>query len=284
MNKLKTYREYIILAAIAAGLLLYIIFRTAGNINYNLPEPSSVNADDINKVSIEGSNIDLEFSRTGSQWFIEPEGWHAENSNLTPIVKALADIKIIDLISTSGNPEVYDLGESQRVKVTAYNGDDILREIYVGKVSSTGIYTYMMLPGDDNIYSVRGNMASRISDKKSMRDKKFLQVNRDSIQTVILSHSEETTILNAEDEDLKSIINLFDPLRCKDFLYTETAGGPEWTLEITASDSESTLLEIWKKTGDVYPARSSQNGYMVNLTSYTAEKLLGAFGIEFEEN
>lgn len=295
MNKLKTYREYIILIAIAAVLLLYIIFRSAGNINYSLPQPDAVDAERINRITMEGQ-LNLEFSKTDDQWFIEPEGWQAENSNFTTIVKALADIRITDLISTSGNPGVYSLDENQRVLVKAYDGNELLREIYVGKVSNTGIYTYIMFPDDNNIYSVRGNIASKVSDKNSMRDKKFLKLNRDSVLKMTLtSPGAETVILfkdgtdvwqgdsyDADDELVKAAVNLLDPLRCKDFLYTEPSGSAAWTIEFLTTDGTVTL-EIWPESDNLYPARSSQNGYFVNITPYAAERILESFGLVFGE-
>ena len=297
MNKLKIYREYIILAAIAALLLLYIIFRSAGNINYTLPEPDIFDEDKISRLTFQGSAVDLDFSRTDDQWLIEPEGWPAENSNLTAITKALADLKITDLISTSGNPEVYDLGEEQRILVKAYDRDKVIRELFVGKVSSTGIYTYIMLPGDDNVYSVRGNLPSRISDRKSMRDKRFLQIDRDSVTEMVLSdgtaqkivlYKDETTMwksdsFDADDTAVKNVVNTLDPLRCKSYLYETPAGSPQWTVDFATGDG-NVRLEIWPEASDnIYPARCSQNGYFVNMTAYATEKLLGAFGIVFDE-
>ena len=140
-----------------------------------------------------------------------------------------------------------------------------------------------MLPGDDNIYSVRGNIASRVTDKKSMRDKRFLQIDRDSILNMDLITGGETLSLAADDEKLKSIISMLDPMRCKDFLYEEPEGSPEWVIEVLTSDEGSTKLEIWPETNNLYPARSSQNGYLVEITPYAAEKLLGAFGVGFAE-
>ena len=69
----------------------------------------------------------LDFSRTDGQWHIEPEGWIAENGNLNAISEAMADPKIADLISTSGNPGIYSLDETQRVLVKAWIGDDVVR-------------------------------------------------------------------------------------------------------------------------------------------------------------
>ena len=297
MNKMKIYREYIILAAIAAVLLLYIIFRSAGNINYDLPEPAAVDIDQITRITLEGTYMDHEFTKTDDQWFIEPEGWHADNSNIIAIAKALADLKVTDLISTSGNPEIYSLGEDERVLVKAYKGDEVLREVYVGKVSATGIYTYMMFPGDENIYSVRGNLPSRVKDKNAMRDKKFLQLNRDSVLKMTLNGPEvdnfvlfkdpegiwRSNSIEPDDAAVKAVVNMLDPLRCKDFLYEEPAGAALWTIDFLTEEGTETL-EIWPETAEeIYPARCSQNGYLVKTTPYAVEKLLGAFGISFGE-
>ena len=294
MNKLKAYTEYIILAALAVLLLMYIIFRSAGNINYKLPEPSLVEPDDISRISIEGPGTELDFSKTDQQWYIEPESWEAENSNLTAIAKTLGELKIADLISTSGNPGVYELEDEQKYLVKAYDRDSLVRELYVGKVSSNGIYTYVMFPGNDSIYSVRGNLPSRVKDKNSMRDKRFLQLNRNSVQKMTLKGDYNITLskdtegvwssdsIEADDAGVKSVVNMFDPLRCKDFLYDQPAGAAEWTIELL-TDEGVVSLDIWPETdNEIYPVRNSQNGYFVQATPYAVEKILGAFGIEFE--
>ncbi len=296
MNKLKIYREYIILAVIAALLVLYIIFRSAGNINYILPEPAVLDGESISGITIQGAEVNLEFIKTDGQWYIEPEGWHADNSLLNPIVKALADVKIADLISTSGNPAFYDLNEGNRILVKAYSGNETVRELFVGKVSSTGIYTYMMFPGDDNIYSIRGDLPSRVSDRDSMRDKKFLNINRNSVIRMTLNTAVTKPValtknsdgiwisdsFEADDSAVKAAVNMLDPLRCKSFLYETPADSPEWTVIIYTDEGEE-KLEIWPESNELYPARCSQNGYFVNATPYAVEKLLGAFGVVFSD-
>lgn len=285
-----------ILAVIAALLLLYIIFRSAGNINYVLPETTDVEQELISRITIDGP-MSLEFSKSDDQWFIQPEGWHAENSNLTAISKALAELKLVDLISTSGNPGIYALDEEQRVLVKAFNGDTLVREIYVGKVSNNGIYTYIMFPGDENIYSVRGNLPSRVKDRNSMRDKRFVQIDRNTtlkmtlrggsapMQAIFKDADGVWRSITGEPDDaaVKAAVNMLDPLRCKDFIYEAPADSPEWIIDILTEDG-IVNLEIWAETDDeIYPARCSQNGYMVQMTPYATEKLLGVFGVEFAE-
>ena len=308
MNKLKLYREYIILAAAAAALLLFIIFRSAGNINYDLPETRILDEAEINRITIDGEDIALTFESVDGEWYIEPEHWLADGGNTGSIARALADLKIVDLISTSGNPEVYELGEKNRILVRAYNGDELLREIYAGKVSSTGVYTYISLPGDDNVYSVRGNLPAKVKDKDSMRDKKFLEIDRDSVLKMTLKDAAGTEltvfkdaqgtwrsndipaapVVTAEapettlDDDVKAILPVLDPLRCKSFRYDEPDTPAQWQLSILTEEGE-VQLQIWPQDNGVYPARSSQNGYLVNTTPYAAEKILGLFGVLTED-
>ncbi len=298
MNKLKIYREYIILAVIAALLLVYIIFRSSGNINYKLPEFDILDEDSITRITITGPSVDFDFSRTNGNWFIEPEGWPAESSNLKSMAKSLAEPIIADLISTSGNPELYELGDDQKILVQAWIGNEVVRKIYVGKVSSTQIYTYTMFEGDDNIYSIRGNLPSRISDKNSMRDKRFIKLNRESVLRMSLESDKIDTrflfknkediwgskIYETDDAEIKSVVNMLSPLRCKSYLYETPEGEPKWTVKFLTEAEGEIALEIWPEKDDgTYPARCSQNGYFVNMTSYSVEKILKAFGITQDE-
>ena len=300
MDRLKEYREYIILAVIAAALLLFIIFRSAGNMNYDLPEPDTIDYDRVARVTIEGTELDLEFTRSGGNWLIQPEGWIADSKTLESIVKGITEIRVADLISSSGNAELYDLDESMRARAAVYDADgELLRELYVGKISSSGVYTYMMFPGDDNIYSVRGTLPSKIAGgKTSMRSREIFRIPRDSIEKMVMRGPKGTVTLYKDENDewksadsgfeadsakASSALSYLDPTRCAGFLDAPPAGNPEWTIEVSGA-GETAELEIWPEADDKkYPARSSQNGYPVLLTKYIAENLLEAFGLVFSE-
>lgn len=297
MNKTKTIREFIILAVIAALLLLYIIFRTAGNINYDLPAVPAVTSESIDHITVSGPQVDLDFSREDEKWSINPEGWTADKASLKAISSAVAELKLTDLISTSGALSRYNLDEQERITIKAYSSGELLREIYIGKVSSSGIYTYIMLPGDDNIYSVRGDLPSRFSgDKTTMRDKEILSVPRSgALKMTLIEGSRALTVSRDKDgiwtadggleingENASAIVPVLSPLRCTDFLQTLPAEPAEMVLDIQTADG-NIFLEIWPETGDGYPARSSVNGYPILLTAYTTEKILKVFGIEITE-
>ncbi|MBI9105460.1 MAG: DUF4340 domain-containing protein [Spirochaetales bacterium] len=296
MNKLKTWRELIILAAIAAVLLLYIIYRTAGNINYELPVLQQVDSESIDHITIEGPDTSLDFTRQDEAWLINPEGWIANQSMLKTITSAVANLKPADLISSSGALSKYNLDETQKFTVKIFSGSELQREIYVGKVSSSGIYTYVMFPGNKNIYSVRGDLPSRFGGQKSaMREKQILSVPRDGIlkmsmktdDRVMTMFKDGSGIWHAEgrddevDSSIKAAIPMLSPLRCTGFLESLPASGFSWTIDIQTTEG-NVLLEVWPETAEGYPARSSQNGYPVLLTSYTTEKILETFGVVFE--
>jgi len=296
MNKLKAWREIIILTAIGAVLLLYIIFRTAGNINYELPVLPQFEAESIDRITAEGSESNLDFLRQEEGWIISPEGWAADGSALKAISSAAADLKPADLISKAGSLSRYELDEEQRLTLKAYSEGQLMREVFIGKVSSSGIYSYVMFPGDDNVYSVRGDLRSRFGgDKQSMREKQILSVPRDGLQKMSLSSGGSLTSLfndgsgvwrsedgfEPDNEKIKSVIPTLSPLRCTDFLEGEPSSDAEWIIEIQSTEGRI-VLEIWPETEDGFPARSSTNGYPVLLPSYTARNILGAFGIVFE--
>lgn len=297
MDKIKEYREYIILIGISILLLLYIIFRSAGNINYKLPVTENYNEDEINHITISSPQIELDLVKMNGQWFLQPENWEADNSNPIAIAKELANLKITDLISTSGNKEVYELDQENRSTVKAYIDNKLVREIYVGKVSQTGIYTYIQLPDDKNVYSVRGNLPSRVKDKKSMRNKEFLSIKRDSVNKLELAEKNgleisltkdattlewSSTDIEADNEAIKSAVNILDPLRCVDFINKQTTKA-DWTINIITTEGTSSL-SIWKPvSGKNYIAQNSTNGYFVTVSPYSIEKILTAFGYDFDK-
>ena len=296
MTKLKQWREIIILSAAAVLLLVYIIFRSGGNINYVLPVLPALTGDDVTAITAEGDGVSLRFEKSGGQWKIQPEGWEAAQATLDSIAKTIADLKPVDLISTAGKPEQYDLDEESRITVTAAGGGDVLRKFYAGKVSSAGIYTYVLFPGDDNIYSVRGDLRGRLgADAESFREKEILRLPRGQISRFVLMGADGTSAavglkdgvwtgeegFEADSAAVDSMIPSLSPLRCTDFIDTP-AGTPAWILTAETAEGDFTL-EIWDKTEDGYPARSSSNGYPVMLTQYTTENVLRVFGLSFGE-
>jgi len=296
MNKLKAWREIIILAAIGAALLLYIIFRTAGNINYELPVLPLLESDSIDRITAEDSQINLDFIKQEENWIISPEGWAADKSSLKAISSAIAELKPADLISSAGSLSRYDLDDEHRLTVKAYSEGQLMREIFIGKVSSSGIYSYVMFPGDSNVYSVRGDLPSRFGgERKTMREKQILSVPRDGLLKMSLSTGGGLTSLfddgsgvwrsegdfEPDNDKIKSIIPTLSPLRCTDFLEGEPSSSAEWILEIQSTEG-SIVLEIWPETEDGFPARSSTNGYPVLLPAYTVRNILEVFGIVFE--
>ena len=86
----------------------------------------------------------------------------------------------------------------------------------------------------------------------------------------------------ADSDKIVSAISYLDPMRCTDFLDSAPRAEPAWVLSVETNDGNSSI-EIWPKEGDRYPARSSQNGYPVLITTYVAENLLKAFGVAFSE-
>ncbi len=298
MNKLKTYREFIILAVIALVLLAYIIFRSSGNINYKLPEIDIIDKDSVSSLTIDGQEASYIFEKDGDDWYIQPENWLANASTVNTILNSLTEIKVVDLISSSGNPALYDLSEDKRFTVKAYSGDEMVRELYVGKVSSSGVYTYIMFPGDGNVYSIRGSLPSSVgSGKEDMREKQIIKVQKSDLQKMTFTSGGATRILYKDENELwtedsaevqpdadliAKAETTLTSLRSTKYLSEKPAGEPEWTVGLSTGD-EDISLQIWPATEDGYPAWSSIRGYSFIISAYSGESILKGFGMEFSE-
>ncbi len=299
MNKLKTYREFIILAAIALVLLAYIIFRSSGNINYKLPEINSLDKDSISSITIDGQEASYIFEKDGKDWYIQPENWLANTSTVNTILNSLTEIKVVDLISSSGNPALYELSEDKRFTVKAYIGDDLVRELYVGKVSSSGVYTYIMFPGDDNVYSIRGSLPSSVgSGKEDMREMQIIKLQKSNLQKMTFTTTggaartlykdenelwaEDATEAQPDADLISKAETTLTSLRATKYLSDKPEGKPEWTVSLSTGD-EDISLQIWPATEDGYPAWSSRRGYSFIISTYSGESILKGFGVEFPE-
>lgn len=298
MNKLKTYREFIILAVIALVLLAYIILRSSGNINYKLPEIDSLDKNTVSSITIDGQEASYIFEKSGDDWYIQPENWLANSSTVNTILNSLTDIKVVDLISSSGNPALYDLSEDKRFTVKAYSGDEMVRELYVGKVSSSGVYTYIMFPGDDNVYSIRGSLPASVgSGKEDMREKQIIKMQKSDLQKMTFTTGggartlykdenetwkEDGTEAQPDTDLIAKAETTLTSLRATKYLSEKPEGVPEWTVSLSTGNGDISL-EIWPAAENGYPAWCSIRGYSFIISDYSGESILKGFGVEVPE-
>jgi hypothetical protein len=81
-------------------------------------------------------------------------------------------ISIVDLISDREDYARFELENNSAVTVRISTSEGPVREFLLGKSSSSSVYSYIRLPGQKGVYSVRGNLKNTFkSSMDEWRDK-----------------------------------------------------------------------------------------------------------------
>ena len=295
---MKIRKEFIILVAAAAALVLFLIIKPGDKINYKLPDITKLEKSEISSLEIVSSSRIIRMEKEDETWVIKPEGFIAETSQVDKILDFIINLRAVDLISEAGLYERYELDEETRITLKGYSNGSLIREFHTGKVSDNYSYTYFLLPNDQNIYSTRDNIRSTINkDKDGFRDKTVLASNRNDITELAFSGNDiDITYRKTEDETWKTdtgetvdaaqisdLLSRLSSLKCSSWLNEtpQTERTPEgYNIAITGVIKQT--LTIYGKTDEGYPAVSSDSDFPFILPVYTSERILEGFGITIE--
>jgi len=289
--------ELAILAAVALVSLIYIGVRDRGEINYKLPDFPAVSAEDMTRIDItypDGSSIGM--GKKGNSWELT-DGYPADENTLSTILNALEEFTPVDLVSESGNPGRYELDEGNRYRVRAYRGDDLLREVFLGKTSASGSYNYVLFPGSDKIYTLRGALVKTLDKPKdNFRSKKAMTVNRNAVVALELKTAEGLKVLTKGGDDqwvnqdgiiwdnakVQDIIGRAATLQAVGFPSTTPINGSEVATLTIRGDKVQTLT-LYPPTQEGYIAISSDYPHPVLITEYAGNTIQENFRETLDE-
>lgn len=254
----------------------------------------------IDKIEIDrdGSTLVIEYS--ADKWLIGPKQYPAAKAQVEKIAAALTDLRLYEKISSGKNYEKYEL-EDKALKIRAYMKGAVVRELTVGKQSSTSSQAYVLLKDDPAVY-LAGNFSVRDLRKpvEDLRDKEILKVSEDAMTKLSVAYEGSVYSLvkaeRADPEDankkigvwqfegqntdanqdlVKAMLAKVDPLIADSFVeaYTETAP-PLAELTLSAYGKEL-VLRIFEKMDDTaYVAKCSESPYYFKLAAFKVDPLL----------
>jgi len=286
--------EGAVLAVLALVSLLTIGLRDRGVRNYTLPVFPVISPDQFSLLEIippRGEPVII--TKTGSQWLLDDD-YPAAPSTVDRILDALATLEPVDLVSDSGNYGRYDLEDDQRYTLKAYKGENLVREIYLGKPSSSENYNYVQFPGSRGVYTLRGALIKTLRQEPvSYRDTQVLQVNRSAVtrietemagvRTVAIKGPEDQwTTPEGEPRDaapIQELLGRLTSLNAVAFPESIPGAGDELAV-IRLSGGKDQSLTLFEKTVDGYPARSSGYPFPFVISAYTGDALITGITLE----
>jgi hypothetical protein len=190
-------KEYIILALVIIGLGFYLVVRNTDRSHYELPQPAALEPAKIDRLTVERPDGALELVRRDGRWLIQPQGYSADPGMVSDMLNKLGELQLTALVSTAGDYRRYDLDPEHRIRVIARTGEDIRRELDIGKIAGTYQHTYVRLAGDDNVYHARGSLRP-VFDRttEALRDKTVLTFAVKSIETITVQVGDKTRVLH----------------------------------------------------------------------------------------
>ena len=308
---MKRQKEYMVLAAVILILVVVLLISTGRNkMSYKLPKLDKIDAEVLSKIEITKGDDSLLLERGQEGWSIMPKGYAAERAKVEDMLEVIDNLTLTELVSDKKNYERYELDEENKIHIKAWDKENVLREFYIGKVSSTYSHTYIRIADDANVYHARDSFRSTFEQNESgLRDKSVMDFDAEEITgltvtgefgTLELKREIVPVLTDSEQEDqdagageeeawltqdgrradkseIDALLSKLSGLKCDSFLdemEKEILEDPVYTL--TAKGAKDYELKIFEKgeDEDEYPALSSENGYPFLLTKWTAESFM----------
>lgn len=217
MKKLNNKILIGVLIGLAAVFALSRVFRASkrqSNLRTELlkVDTASVTRVLLNAAVEKGQGIEL--NREGNKWIAKKEKRTAptEQGSVNNAIATLANLKPLRLITKKKeNWKEYSVGDSG-TRVQLYKGDVVVADIHVGRVGFNqssdgqfnpgGIFTYVRLTNENEVYAVEGFLESSFNRSYTdWRDKSFLRLKKEQITEVqFLYPADSSFVLTKKDK------------------------------------------------------------------------------------
>lgn len=194
--KMKLKKEYLILAGIIAALAVYLTQRSTDRTQYTLPTLPALAAADISKIQLTRGAETVVLVLQDGRWRIDPAGYPVDPRLAQEMLDTLSGLTLTALVSESKNYALYELDDAQKANVKAWQGDQLKRDVDVGKAAPSFRHTFVRLAGDDRVFHGRDNFSFRFRTRiEDLRDKTVLAFNRQDIQEIQITQNGAQLIL-----------------------------------------------------------------------------------------
>lgn len=280
MKKLNNKLLIGVFIGLVAVFALSRVFRASKRQSNIRAELLKVDTASVNKVLLyaaveKGKEITL--TREANKWMAKKEKSVAptEQGSVNNALATLASLKPLRLITKKKeNWKEYHVGDSG-TRVQLYKGDVVMADIHIGRVGFNqssdgqfnpgGIFTYVRLTNENEVYAVEGFLESSFNRSYTdWRDKSLLRVKKDQITEVqflypadssfVLTKKEKGWWIGIEQADSTKVMNYLSQLEYKnangfadDFL---ALGKADVSIQIKGAPGVLATIESWKRPTD----------------------------------
>ena len=154
-------RKVVLLVAIVVLLLIYVLqvaFSHKTNVR-TLYIEGDVDRVETLKASDRLYSLDKVGDEDGEVWTVDGEA--AREWSARGIASAISEVKLLCVATKSqSDDERYGLSDESVLVVKAFTGGEVVRTLYVGKLSTTGGQTYVRVDDDKTVYMAQGSLRS----------------------------------------------------------------------------------------------------------------------------
>ncbi|MGD9301878.1 MAG: DUF4340 domain-containing protein [Desulfobacterales bacterium] len=311
---MKVKKEYIILAIVIVALSVYLIMRTSDRTQYELPDVPQVAAKEISKLQFTRGKVIIVVNKKDENWYIGPEEYPADTGKIKDMLTALENLTLTALVSESKNYNLYDLGGDKKINIKAWQGENLKRDVDLGKTASSFRHTFIKPAGDERVFHARGNLRNNFDlSLDDLRDKLVLALTPADIQQIEVIQNQQPLVLNktqapvvvgneqtdkqtesapaknkpvwqaadgrpVDEAVVKQILDTVSNLRCQKFINDRSKDdftSPLFTLRMKGGQEYS--LSIFGKIAEkdtAYPAVSSGSNYAFLLSENKVDRLM----------
>lgn len=302
---MKIKKEYLILGVIIAALAVYLYQRSSDRTLYTLPKLPALAASDITRIQITRPAETVVLVRKDDRWVIDPRGWPVDPKTSQEMLDMLTGLTLTALVAESKNYSLYELDDAQKVNVKAWQGDQLRRDIDIGKAAPSFRHTFVRIAGDDRVFHGQENFSFRFrAAVEDLRDKTVLSFNRQDLQEIHIAQGAASVSLTrspakaepppssqpapetwqaadgqaANSTAVQGLLGELSSLRCDQFIDDRdkaVLGAPVYSIVLKGPQEYMlTLFAPGAKDAPRQPAVSSGSDYPFLLSEEQAKRIM----------
>ena len=193
---MKLKKELLFIAIAIVLLIGYLSVRETDRNEYRLPSFEKIAASDISRIEIARPEGPVILEKKDAAWIIQPQGYTADSGKVNTLLGDLEKVSLTALVSESKSYSRYDLDPDKAIRIKAWVGDALKRNIQIGKPASTFQHTFVRVGDGAEVYHAWQNLRTafdQTADK--LRDKTVLAYSMDEVKEVSIHREGKQVVI-----------------------------------------------------------------------------------------
>ena len=197
---MKIKKEYLVIALVILSTVIYLAVRKTNRTEYQLPVIPEMVSDHIGKIEITHAGKSLILEKKDKSWQIQPQGYPADTGKVNTMLNDLGHLTLTALTSESKAYARYDLDPDKVIRVQAWAGTAVQRDIQIGKAASTYQHTFVRIGETPQVYQAEHNLRTAFDQTaEKLRDKTVMQFDTAEIKDITIAQNGQQIMLHKKE-------------------------------------------------------------------------------------